>query len=635
MRIPRLSRPLLLTILVPIGGGILMLMLVLIAFESARGVAIEEQERKAEEIVELTASTIEELWIAPRREAIETLADSRTLERRIEGQVPFDALAREWRVAEDLLQGYFFIYYGLRDGTIEYYPDGELPEDFDPRGRPWYEAGMSAEGGPAWTSPYEEAITGETVVSTAAPIDQGGERIGVISTDIQFDGLKAILEHIELPTGGSVFLVDESGRPFIGTDAAYIGRDRLPPSGEELFVASSEPMSNGWRASVTIPRPHLAESFADLLQPIMVASVLILLIGGGITSLLVGRTASRAYRLAGYFQRTLEQDAPLQEVFRTRDEFSLLNERFNEVLDQARRTAEHRLAQERAFRFLVEQAPVGFFKTNRQGELLYINPHCASLLGYTQEEAMREIVSVRELYADGTDRDRFLEELLAHGEVRNRKMQFLKRCGETFWISMTARLREDTTAGGAGDLELEGFLVDVTKEVEERESLVQMAERDPLTGAGNRRAFDTAAEAVAERAHATGQQVALIVFDVDHFKAINDTYGHDAGDALLRQIAELGRYRLREGDLFARLGGDEFAVLLPGTSHEAATRLAERLRADVRGMPLPGPVPEPPTLSLGIAVRAGGEVQIPALFKAADSAMYEAKQAGRDRWSTG
>ncbi len=634
MRLPRLSRPLLLMILVPTLSGVLMLLLVLVAFKSAWDMVVKEQEREAEEIVELAASAIEELWVAPRRKAIEALADSPTLERRIEGQVPFDALAQEWRIAEELLQGYFFIYYGLRDGTIEHYPDGELPADFNPRERPWYEAGMSAESGPAWTSPYEEAITGELVVSTAAPLYQGGERVGVISTDIQFDGLKAILEGIELPTGGSVFLVDSAGRPFVGTDTSYIGQNRLPPSDAELFVTSSAPISNGWRTSVIVPRAYLAESFAELLQPLMIASALILLLGGGITSLLVARTASRAYRLAGYFQRTLEQDAPLQEIFRTRDEFSLLNARFNQVLDQARETGEQRLAQERAFRFLVEQAPVGFFRSNHQGELLYINSHCASLLGYTQDEAMRELTSVRQLYADGTERDRFLEDLLTHSEVRNRKMRFVKRSGDTLWISMTARLREDTEADEAGGFELEGFVIDVTGEVEERESLIQMAERDPLTGVGNRRAFDAVAETVADRAHTTGQQVALIVFDIDHFKAINDTYGHDTGDTLLRQIAELGKNRLRDGDLFARLGGDEFAVLLPGASEEAAAHLAERLRAGTEGIPLPGPVPEPPTLSIGIAVRAGTEVQVSELFKAADSAMYEAKRAGRNGWST-
>lgn len=630
MKIHRLSFPLLMTILIPVVSGVLMLGLVLFTFEEARDLAVQEHERKAEELVKLAASSVEALWIAPRQETIQALARSETLERRLEGEIPFDALAREWRLAEELLQGYFFIYYGLRDGTIEYYPDGELSEGYDPRERPWYEAGMRAEEGPAWTAPYEEDITGEMVVSTVSPLFDNGRKIGVVSTDIQFKGLKTILENIELPSGGSVFLVDNVGRPFIGTDESYVGRDRLPPSNDEFFVASSAPMSNGWRASVVVPQAALAESFAELLRPIMIASAVILLLVGGLTSLLVARFASRAYRLANYFRQTLEGSSPLREIFRTQDEFSFLNRRFNQVTNEARIGEERKLAQERNFRFLIEQAPVGFFKTTREGKLLYINPHCASMLGYDQSEAMQAIASVRKLYYDGTDRERFVQDLLAHGEVRNRKMRFVRRSGEPFWISMTAHIREDSTAGAAGGV-IEGYLIDVTDDIEERDSLARMAESDPLTGAANRRGFDTVAESVARRAHATGQRVALILFDIDHFKSVNDTYGHNVGDGLLQQIASLGKHNIREGDLFARIGGDEFAVLLPGASERAAVHLGQRLREDARSMSLPDPLTVPPTLSIGIAVRAGSEVQVPELLKAADKAMYEAKQSGRDR----
>ncbi|MFP4130175.1 MAG: diguanylate cyclase [Halorhodospira sp.] len=308
-----------------------------------------------------------------------------------------------------------------------------------------------------------------------------------------------------------------------------------------------------------------------------------------------------------------------------------LNKRFNQAMDEARASAERELAQERSFRFLIEQAPAGFFKSTKAGELLYINPHCASMLGYSQDEAMREITSVRELYHDGAERDRFLQELLANGVVRNRKMRFVKRTGEAFWVSMTASLREDTASSENGDPMIEGFLIDVTGDVEERNSLTQMAETDPLTGAANRRGFDTVAASIAEQAHTSGQRVALILLDIDRFKPINDTYGHDVGDTLLQEVASLGRHSLRENDLFARLGGDEFAILLPGASEEAATHLAQRLQEGMRHMPVPEPLTEPPTLSLGIAVQAGAEVQIPELIKAADDAMYTAKRSGRDR----
>jgi diguanylate cyclase (GGDEF)-like protein len=257
------------------------------------------------------------------------------------------------------------------------------------------------------------------------------------------------------------------------------------------------------------------------------------------------------------------------------------------------------------------------------------------MLGYTQSEAMKHITSVRQLYYDELDRDIFLEELSAHREVRHRKIRFLKKTGERIWISMTARIDpgtddSDTTEPSNG-YEIEGFLIDITSDMEERQSLVSMAESDALTGAANRRAFDSSAETVAEHARSTGQTVALIVFDVDKFKTINDTYGHEAGDRLLRHVVEIGHRQIRESDLFARLGGDEFAILLPGSGKEAACSLAKRLQNGIYSSSPPEPLSEPPTLSIGVSVLSGADVQVPELLKAADTAMYRAKQSGRNR----
>ena len=638
MRMTRPSLPLLLSILVPVLGGVLMFILVVVAFEAARGVALEEQEQAIEELVDLTASSIERLWVAPRDKTVQALATSERLQRRLKGEATFEELAREWATTSEMLEGYFFIYYGLRDGTIEYYPDGALPEDYDPRERPWYKAGMRSDGEPAWTTPYAEAITGDMVVSTVAPIYRDERKVGVMSIDITFDGLEAILEQVRLPPGSSIFLLDHDGRPFIGTNEEYIGRERLPEGGAASFVESSAPMSNGWRVTVRVPRTAMAESFAELRRPIVLTSAAILLIGAAIVAALGIRTAWRTSRLAGYFRQSLEQASPLRQLFRTRDEFSFLNHHFNRALEKARGAEEEKLDRERAFRFLVEQAPVGFFRTNRDGALLYINPHCAEMLGYTRREAQEELASVLALYEDSEDRKRFLTDLREHGEVRNRKMQFRKKTGETIWISMTAHI--DTTGDGPGEpspggpgrpdgFEIEGFLIDVTQEMEERHSLESIAHSDGLTGAANRRAFDRAADAVATRARATGRPVALIIFDLDRFKSINDSWGHDVGDRLLQSVVRTGEQQIRGQDIFARIGGDEFAILLPDSDREAAYTLAERLRDAIRATPAPEPLTEAPTLSIGISVLEGTHVQIPELLKRADTAMYQAKQAGR------
>jgi PAS domain S-box-containing protein len=345
---------------------------------------------------------------------------------------------------------------------------------------------------------------------------------------------------------GPGFLTDKSDTPFIGTKEAYVEQDRMPQGGKELFVESSAPMSNGWRVSVIVPRTSLVETFAQLRRPIVIASAVLLLCGTAIVSILVGRIAARAHRLAGYFRETLEDSTPLRQLFRTRDEFSFLNRQFNQVMNDARAAEEEKLARERTFRFLVEQAPVGFFRSRQDGVLLYMNPHCAAMLGYSQSEAMERISTVRELYYDGRNRDLFLEELSAHREVRHRKIRFMKKTGERIWISMTARI-------------------------------------DPGTDdAGESGGYET---------------VALIVFDVDEFKSINDTHGHDVGDRLLQHVVSL----------------------------------AQRLQAGIDRSSPPEPLSDPPTLSIGVGVLNGPEVQVPELLKAADTAMYRAKQGGRNR----
>jgi len=151
------------------------------------------------------------------------------------------------------------------------------------------------------------------------------------------------------------------------------------------------------------------------------------------------------------------------------------------------------------------------------------------------------------------------------------------------------------------------------------------AQTDPLTGLGNRRGLDFSLSLL----EAEGRAFAVIALDIDHFKRVNDSHGHEVGDQLLRRLAELMRRCCREGDLLCRTGGEEFLMLLPGASLEAAAAVAERLRATVQATPMPpvGAV----TVSLGVA-RWSGETGEPGdALSDADRALYQAKQQGRNR----
>jgi diguanylate cyclase (GGDEF)-like protein len=153
---------------------------------------------------------------------------------------------------------------------------------------------------------------------------------------------------------------------------------------------------------------------------------------------------------------------------------------------------------------------------------------------------------------------------------------------------------------------------------------------DALTGVANRRAFFDLGERLLARTIADRRPAALLLFDLDRFKEVNDTAGHEAGDSLLRAFARLVASSVRPGDLFSRVGGEEFACLLPNISMEDALRIAERLRAAFGLMRFPGVVPCA-TVSVGIAMTTSACRTLPALMATADRALYRAKAEGRNR----
>jgi two-component system cell cycle response regulator len=162
---------------------------------------------------------------------------------------------------------------------------------------------------------------------------------------------------------------------------------------------------------------------------------------------------------------------------------------------------------------------------------------------------------------------------------------------------------------------------------------MELAITDPLTGLYNRRYLDAHLNSVMARAAATAKPVCVLLFDIDHFKGINDTYGHDAGDDVLRDFSDRLRRGVRGIDLVARYGGEEFVLVMPETDAGFAGTVAERLRRDVETVPFrtKSGLSFPVTVSIGLAEGRGPTDTAEALVMRADQALYAAKRSGRNR----
>jgi two-component system cell cycle response regulator len=232
-----------------------------------------------------------------------------------------------------------------------------------------------------------------------------------------------------------------------------------------------------------------------------------------------------------------------------------------------------------------------------------------------------------------------------------RRVRHFRREPYIYILLLTARTqKEDIIAGleaGADDYLTKPFdihelqvrlragkrILDLqAKLIAAREELRKQATHDPLTGLWNRTAIFDVLRREMNRTKRTGSPFNIIMADVDHFKHINDTYGHPAGDMVLREIANRMYSSMRPCDGIGRYGGEEFLLILPGSTLAQAAHVAERLRQCVADTPISTPEGEiPVTASFGVAAcRAAEEADMSGLLRAADTALYQAKQSGRN-----
>jgi len=187
-----------------------------------------------------------------------------------------------------------------------------------------------------------------------------------------------------------------------------------------------------------------------------------------------------------------------------------------------------------------------------------------------------------------------------------------------------------------GGVHIRATVFDLTERKELEEKLRAQAMTDPLTGVFNRRYLQAQATTEISRARRQNLPIALIAIDIDHFKHINDTYGHDAGDDVLKNFTKIVTKLLRQEDLLCRVGGEEFAILLPNTSLSQAEQVAERIRRTTAATPINVTAEHAEqalwlTASLGVTTILDNEKALKPALKRADIGLYQAKENGRNQ----
>ncbi|PRY73189.1 sensor domain-containing diguanylate cyclase [Halomonas ventosae] len=525
---------------------------------------------------------------------------------------------------------------------------GRVGREVNNRG---YARFMQAVQRPHVSEPFIGAISGKPMVMMLVPRrDAQGRYTGFLGGLVEIDGSELFegFDRLRLGDAGHVVVATASGRLLYHPEQrggmpditeveddprlqlALLGwegeaRGELRQGGEAL-KAYRQIWPADWVVGIYLPLGQMYAPLANVMERITRqawwALGLLLPVMGALIWLSLRpltRLAQQIKELSLGRRRVLEIPTQMTELRRVIDAF-------NEVEQQRLATLED-LQQRRALlRGILAASPQGMFVTDTRGQLTFVNQALKRLLGTTPP--IRLAAWARHIHEE--DRDPVIEawraSLRQHQDF-DRQFRYYGENGEPLWLDVhTNAISVDGEFIG-----LVGAVRDITQRQHEDALRRWEAEHDPLTGLLNRRGFERRLEEAFTEWQKVGTPSAVLLFDLDHFKRINDEGGHALGDSMLRQVAAAMGAEARSSDHAARQGGDEFAMLLPGCELPRAMQIANALRTRISALGLEQHgTTWRVTASIGVSGFQQADQTIDGVIHRADTASYQAKSRGRN-----
>jgi len=271
---------------------------------------------------------------------------------------------------------------------------------------------------------------------------------------------------------------------------------------------------------------------------------------------------------------------------------------------------------EKKFRTYIENAPIGVFVADKEGNYMEVNDKGALMLNYKKSELLE--MSVYDISATKTNKAKNVYKILKKQGKISFEGEFISRNKKKFKAKINAvKINENKFLG---------FVEDITLRVKKEEEIKYLSFHDQLTGLYNRRYFENEMERLNKSRRLP---ISIVIADMDELKKINDNYGHKMGDRYIKKAAEIINSATRSGDVVARIGGDEFVIILPGTNTNLAKELCERIQNKFKQYNRTSKLPKSLSISLGFATKEKRDDDLNKVFNKADKMMYENKEQSR------